>query len=838
MNKLSVDSCVHSKCLDSFETIKQKIVQRVSLLALLCICSAPILSAQESTEVEELPAPIPQEANSGTQSILETNSAVETGTTELESKKVVAPPVANPPQLEPKNSSVEALSGSSTSAPSIQSVGGAPASPPPPPKPIVPDKLPDSMMNALLTPKDPGASEPDYEVLLQGAIHEAFGVPADSSLATTEAIDVVAPKVPPQPILETPPAEVPPGNNVNWIPGYWNWDQDRGDFVWISGMYRDIPPGRTWVAGVWQQNSNGTFTWHRGYWAVTGVENPTYLPPPPTPAVSAPSTPAPNDSSFWLPGEWVYQNNQYQWQAGYWTEQYQDWVWEPSCYVNTPRGYVYVAGYWDYEPAIRGIPYAPIYFSSPVYLTSGFSYRPIFPIARPSSLLLHLFVRPGYRSYYFGDYYGNRYSTVGYQPWYSVSRTTYHSASLLSYYQWKYGSAGISFADSMLRYRSYFVSNPGVRPTTTISIGPSIATVRSAGAAARITALNTLPSKNFASSFDSIVRNTINGAPAPRLSSRNLPSTVTTAVPSLRGGNLPSSQLRSSVTNLRSSFPRTTITTPNARTSSASATQALRSRRSIGNSVSLESLLRSTAVGNTDELAGRMRPSTNQNNSRTASGSRANPQNPRGPLVRQSPTANSRSSSATSNRTQPNLPFTQVPSVVTRSGSVTPSTSSSNRRNSISSRSMFPQGQERVFFTAPTTQNRVNPGVRLPYTQAPNNRLPYTRKPDDPRGTASIPSSRLPGMRTNSRAGVQSSRANVVNSRSNVVNSRDPRSSTLSSRTPRSMAPINSSRTMTTRSSSSRSSSIPSSSSSLRSRMQSGSSASPPSGLRGRFGRQ
>ena len=54
----------------------------------------------------------------------------------------------------------------------------------------------------------------------------------------------------------------------------------------------------------------------------------------------------------------------------------QDWQWTPAYYTWTPRGYVFVDGYWDYSVANRGVLFAPVYFDGGVYAQPGFSYSP------------------------------------------------------------------------------------------------------------------------------------------------------------------------------------------------------------------------------------------------------------------------------------------------------------------------------------------------------------------------------------------------------------------------------------------------------------------------------
>jgi hypothetical protein len=70
---------------------------------------------------------------------------------------------------------------------------------------------------------------------------------------------------PPPPIDEWPP-EQPQGINVQWLDGYWGWDADISDFLWVSGIWQDLPPNRQWVPGYWTRAGEG---WQRiaGFWA-------------------------------------------------------------------------------------------------------------------------------------------------------------------------------------------------------------------------------------------------------------------------------------------------------------------------------------------------------------------------------------------------------------------------------------------------------------------------------------------------------------------------------------------------------------------------------------------
>src|SRR6185295_5396689 len=84
--------------------------------------------------------------------------------------------------------------------------------------------------------------ESGVEVLTRGPVHEAFAEP--NSYNAIQGVLIT--RVPPSAIEEIPPDEKPAGNSVSWIPGYWNWDSERSDFIWVSGIWRVPPPTRSW----------------------------------------------------------------------------------------------------------------------------------------------------------------------------------------------------------------------------------------------------------------------------------------------------------------------------------------------------------------------------------------------------------------------------------------------------------------------------------------------------------------------------------------------------------------------------------------------------------------
>jgi len=68
---------------------------------------------------------------------------------------------------------------------------------------------------------------------------------------------------PPLPVYEQP---LCPGDGYIWVPGYWTWDDDFGDYYWVPGTWVLAPEvGFLWTPPYWGW-SDGGWVFYDGYW--------------------------------------------------------------------------------------------------------------------------------------------------------------------------------------------------------------------------------------------------------------------------------------------------------------------------------------------------------------------------------------------------------------------------------------------------------------------------------------------------------------------------------------------------------------------------------------------
>lgn len=261
--------------------------------------------------------------------------------------------------------------------------------------------------------------------LLRGPLHEAYAERFDME----QEDPIIVSKEPPAWVDEQPPEYRPEGDDFVWIPGYWGWDIVEEDFIWVSGIWRQVPPDTQWVPGYWTEVEGG-WQWVSGFWTTIEEEEIVYLPPPPESIDQGPSSPAPGDDYFWIPGHWQYRGGDYAWQSGYWSVGQNDWVWVPTRYVWTPSGYICRRGYWDYRLPNRGVLFTPVRFRA----NYAGLYRPRYIVDINPLWLANLFVARGIPQYYYGNHFGYRGSRQVY-PWVTYYQHGYDP--LLSYYAYQ-----------------------------------------------------------------------------------------------------------------------------------------------------------------------------------------------------------------------------------------------------------------------------------------------------------------------------------------------------------------------------------------------------------------
>jgi hypothetical protein len=196
--------------------------------------------------------------------------------------------------------------------------------------------------------------------------------------------------IPPEPYYERP---LPPSVNHVWIDGEW---VPEGDHYRHKPGYWTVPEkDHIWVGGEWKLNPDGSSYWQPGYWKPIphiGVGNwmpePYYLRPP-----------KPSPRHLWVEGDWIWQNNHYVYQTGYWVVPDPNKYFVKGHWAQWPDGeWYWIRGYWKRIPDnvyVSAPPPEPIYNRPPapsprhvwidgewVWNNNGFSWKPGYWILR------------------------------------------------------------------------------------------------------------------------------------------------------------------------------------------------------------------------------------------------------------------------------------------------------------------------------------------------------------------------------------------------------------------------------------------------------------------------
>jgi hypothetical protein len=199
-----------------------------------------------------------------------------------------------------------------------------------------------------------GYGDNAYRVTDARFVHEAFFQETHSAL-----IYQAVSEQPPQNIIEKVPSQNDP--LTAWIPGYWEWDPDMRNYLWIGGVWRRPPPGHSWVPSFWLKIDDSWIRL-RGFWKNERMENIHFIRDEIPEDLDETMIDPPNLDSFWIHGTWYYdnENKSFVWQNGRWESFDANWIYIPSFYVWRPDGYVNIEGYWDWPLDTRGSSYANI----------------------------------------------------------------------------------------------------------------------------------------------------------------------------------------------------------------------------------------------------------------------------------------------------------------------------------------------------------------------------------------------------------------------------------------------------------------------------------------------
>ncbi|MBV8924362.1 MAG: YXWGXW repeat-containing protein [Bradyrhizobium sp.] len=97
-------------------------------------------------------------------------------------------------------------------------------------------------------------------LMLGAALPAYLGGPARAQISIDVSVEIAPP---PLPYYEQP---IIPAEGYIWVPGYWAWDANEGDYYWVPGTWVEPPqPELLWTPAYWGW-IGGRYAFHPGYW--------------------------------------------------------------------------------------------------------------------------------------------------------------------------------------------------------------------------------------------------------------------------------------------------------------------------------------------------------------------------------------------------------------------------------------------------------------------------------------------------------------------------------------------------------------------------------------------
>ena len=302
------------------------------------------------------------------------------------------------------------------------------------------------------------------EVMTRGPIHEAFAQPINSGTVN----QLVVPEKPPEAIEEIPPDEKPADESTIWIGGYWAWNDDRQDFDWVSGVWRVPPPnealGRRLLERGQRRQQLGAGLLDAHERRERGLLS----------AAARLVGTRPHERStvarqYLDPRLLALGEHALRLAAGPLGRGTGQLDLDAGLLLLEPAGWVFCTGYWDYALDQRGLLFAPVSFTRPIFLQRGYTYSP--SVVLDSGLLtFYLFARPSCSQYYFGDYYATNYDRLGIYPWFAVgAHRGYAYDPLFSFYSWRNAGRNPNWASNLRGWYTYYRAHPDQRLPHTLT---------------------------------------------------------------------------------------------------------------------------------------------------------------------------------------------------------------------------------------------------------------------------------------------------------------------------------------------------------------------------------